>query len=142
MKYSICIEGEAEPMANVTGSFSLVVNPGQVGSTLAITTNPNVSSDTEGVADPGQIVAKVTGGTAPYNFSATGLPNGLNLAQQPDADGVSVDVVMSGTPAVGDATLSPYTIAITVTDSATPTPAMARANVNVQRPMPGPGRRF
>ena len=42
----------------------------------------------------------------------------MTLAQEPDADGVGVDVVISGTPTVGDAAQSPYSIVLTITDNA------------------------
>jgi hypothetical protein len=125
--YSICIEGEAEMGTPVTGSFTLVVNPPSTGTTLSL--NPSsatLTPETEGVNDPGQLVTEVLGGVAPYAFSATGVPQGMTLSQQPDADGIGVDVILSGTPASGSSASSPYTIALTVTDSSGGT---AQANI-------------
>ena len=108
-------------MATVTGNFTLVVNPASTPPPNALTITPSSGTlvpETEGVNDPGQEVCEVTGGTPPYTFSATGVPAGMSLSQAPDADGVGVDVELSGTPTVGDATSSPYTLALSVTDSA------------------------
>ena len=117
MFYKITFEGDADPMSTVSGSFNLVVNPAVNQLTLTPSSG-TLNPETEGVNDPGQLVCEVTGGTQPYTFQATGVPNGLSLAQAPAPDGVGVDVILSGTPVVGDATGSPYTIALTVTDSA------------------------
>ncbi|MDG0812802.1 cohesin domain-containing protein [Cohnella rhizosphaerae] len=51
-----------------------------------------------------------TGGTEPYVWSASGLPEGLSF----DASAKKI----SGTPAEGADSSSPYTVAITVTDAA------------------------
>jgi hypothetical protein len=118
MKYSICLEGDIEPMSVITATISFLVNAATVGSNLLFTPNPDLVADTEGVADSGQILGEVTGGTAPYTFAAAGVPAGMTLAQEPDADGTGTDVVISGTPTVGDAASSPYSIVLTITDSA------------------------
>jgi hypothetical protein len=125
-----CIQGEIEPMSVLTATVSLVINPATSGSGLAFTPNSNLLAETEGVADTGQVLGTVSGGTGPYTFSVTGVPNGMALAQQPSGDGVAgdVDVVISGTPDVGDAATSPDTITLTITDSAA-TPATLRQNV-------------
>jgi hypothetical protein len=112
------IEGEIEPMSQITATVSFDVNPATTGGTLLFTPNTELTADTEGVLDSGQILGEVTGGTAPYTFTATGVPLGMTLAQEPDADGVGVDVVISGTPTVGDAAQSPYSIVLTITDNA------------------------
>lgn len=126
-RYKIIIEGET--MGQVQGSFTLVVNPASSGTPLLI--DPSTGTllpETEGVADPGQVVATVKGGVPPYTFSATGVPTGDNLSQQPSADGAAgdVDIILSGTPAVGDAASSPFTLAITATDSASPTASVTK----------------
>lgn len=121
-------------MSVVTGNFSLVVN--------AATPPPNpltitpasgaLAPETEGVADPGTVIANVKGGTAPYTFAATGVPSGMDLKQQSNADGKTVDVVLEGAPAVGDAAGSPYALVITVTDSA-PVANVSRLSIPVRR---------
>lgn len=120
-------------MSKVTGNFSLVVNPATTQNPLVMTPSSDaLIAETEGVNDPGQKIAEVSGGTPPYTFSATGVPDGMDLTQQPDADGTGADVMLEGTPTVGDAAQSPFTIAITATDSATPA-AQARARIAVRR---------
>jgi hypothetical protein len=84
--------------------------------TLNITTT-QLPSGTTGVAFNATLAA--TGGTAPYTWSANGLPAGLNL--NPTTG------VISGTP-TGSGT---STVAISVVDSTTPTPLTATANLSL-----------
>jgi hypothetical protein len=137
MHYDICLSGEIDNMAQITANVTLQVNPATTGGGLAFAANLNLQPETEGVNDPGQVLGTVSGGTAPYTFSATGVPSGDTLSQQPSADGKpgDVDVVISGTPATGDAAGSPYTIALTITDAAgaTATAAMKRSVIPVRR---------
>ncbi len=118
-------------MSIVTGTFTLVVNAA-ITPPPPLTINPSsgtLAPETEDVNDPGQTVANVSGGILPYTFAATGVPDGMDLKQQPGADGKSVDVILEGTPTAGDAANSPFTLAITVTDSATPTTTTARLSI-------------
>lgn len=133
MKYSICLEGEVENMSTVTGTFSLQVNAANANPLTITPASGTLNAETEGVNEPGQVVANVSGGTAPYTFEATGMPDGMDLRQQPGADGGSdVDIVIEGTPTAGDAANSPFSIVITATDSA-PTPAQAKRLLVVKR---------
>ena len=72
-------------------------------------TNPGNKSATTGEAIT-PFTLEASGGTAPYSWSATGLPTGLTLA---------TDGEVTGTPTVADS----YSVEATVTDSATPTPS-------------------
>ena len=119
-------------MSQIIATINFVVNPASTTQPLAFTPNPNLQPDTENVDDPGQILGEVTGGVAPYTFSASDVPSGMELAQQPDADGVGVDVVISGTPATGDSTASPYSIVLTINDSATPS-AQVKVKIPVKK---------
>ncbi len=83
---------------------------------LAITTT-SLPGGTVGVAYSGTIAA--TGGTTPYQFSASSLPSGLSIAASSGA--------ISGTPAQG--TAGTATVQFTVTDSSTPTPQTATASL-------------
>lgn len=60
-----------------------------------------------------------SGGTAPYNFSVTGLPNGVSFAP------AATSVTISGTPALAaagsGAASTPYSVTISVTDASAPT---------------------
>ncbi len=77
-------------------SFSLTVN------TAALTATATLGNGQVGVAYTGQIGA--TGGTAPYTFAVTGLPDGLSFANGS----------VTGTPT----TAGQSTVSVTVTDSA------------------------
>lgn len=123
-------------MASVTGSFSVNVKPGVVPPP-ALALNPSTGAlpdETEGVALPvaGDLVAQVSGGVPPYTFAITGLPAGVNAAENPpNADG-SVDIVLEGTPAAGSASGSPYTVGVVVTDAG-PAAASARRPLSVRQ---------
>jgi hypothetical protein len=129
----LCIEGELEPMSQITATVTLVVNPA-TETALTFTPNANLQPETEGVDDPGQVLGTVSGGQSPYTFSATGVPSGDSLAQQASADGNEgdVDVVISGTPSAGDSAGSPYSIVLTITDSAA-NPATLKKTITVKR---------
>ncbi len=76
------------------------------GSTLALV-NPGNQTGTVGVAT--SVSLSASGGTAPYTFTATGLPAGLSIN--------SSTGVISGTPT----TAATSTVTATVTDNASPT---------------------
>lgn len=106
------------------GPFTIIVNPAQVANPIVFTpASGSLPAETEGVADAGDFVTTVSGGTPPYTYSnIAGLPPGMNLNEAASANGVAgdVDITISGTPTVGDASGSPYSLTFTVTDSATP----------------------
>ncbi|MGA7832763.1 MAG: Ig domain-containing protein, partial [Terracidiphilus sp.] len=71
-----------------------------------------------------------SGGTAPYTYNATGLPNGLSINHTTGA--------ITGTPAVSAEGTSPVTA--TVTDSTQPTALTASANLSVTIAAPPPSK--
>jgi hypothetical protein len=83
----------------VTKGFSLVVVP---PTTPTITVGGTVGDGKVDVPYTGQLSA--SGGTGPYTFSGTGLPNGLAL---------STSGAITGTPT----TAGPFTLSVTATDS-------------------------
>ena len=110
-------------MAQETINFSLTVNPSTSalkvvdanGNTLNDGDSVTLTPETVGVADPGQELLTVSGGTPPYNFSVVSgaIPNGDSLSSVTNADG-SETVSIEGTPtAAGTATF-----AVQVSDSA------------------------
>lgn len=113
-------------MSQETINFTLIVNPATPpppalvvvdanGNPLADGASVTLQPETVGVADPGQVLFTVSGGTAPYSFAlASGaLPAGDSLGSTVNADG-SETVDLAGTPtAAGTATF-----AVTVNDSA------------------------
>jgi hypothetical protein len=127
--FHFCLEGEIEAMTQITATVSLTVNPASAGA-LTFTPNPNLQAETVGVEDPGQSLGEVTGGVPPYNFTATGVPDGDSLAQVPDADGVGVDVEISGTPTEAGTD----EIVLTINDS-------AGASAQARIPIKSSGRR-
>lgn len=120
-------------MSQVTGNFTvnvktsappptpLTLTPADPAGTVGTGSTPATGAlpdETEGVADAGDLVATVSGGTGPYTFSnITGVPPGMALNENLNADGSS-SVVISGTPDAGDAATAPFTVGFTVTDSA------------------------
>ena len=83
----------------ITKGFSLVVVP---PTTPAITVGGTVGDGKVGVPYSGQLSA--SGGSGPYTFAATGLPDGLAL---------STSGAITGTPT----TAGPFTLSATATDS-------------------------
>lgn len=113
-RFKICFEGECDNMSEVSGSFSVVVNPAQT-SDLAI--NPpggNLPDETVGT-EVDDKVCDVTGGTPPYTFAVTGgqIPPGTAFSSATNDDG-SESVFISGTPSSPGA----FSFNLTVTDSA------------------------
>jgi hypothetical protein len=106
IRFKLKLEGET--MTQETVSVLITVNPAAApftvkdaaGNTVPDGGSITLSAETVGVADPGQTVVVLSGGTAPYNVAlATGsvLPNGDHLDSTVNADG-SETVVLSGTP--------------------------------------------
>ena len=87
-------------------------------SKLTIATN-SLSNGTVGVAYSGTIA--VSGGVAPYTFSASGLPAGLAIG--------AASGVISGSPQQG--AVGTKTVTITVTDSTQPTPQSSTATISL-----------
>jgi len=90
----------------VSKDLTLVVKSGGGGGAPQITT---ASLPDGRVGDNYSATMTATGGTAPYTWSATGLPAGLSI----DAG----SGVISGVPKSSTAAQSPYSVTITVTDS-------------------------
>jgi hypothetical protein len=89
-----------------TGSANKLLFTGSATPGGPAVTNPGNRSTVVNTATSLQLAA--TGGTAPYTFSATGLPPGLSI---------SASGLISGTPT----TVGNYTVTATVTDSASAT---------------------
>lgn len=132
-EFHFTIQGEI--MSQETLNFSLSVNPSSQNALVVVDANGNpladgatvqLQAETVGVADPGQVLFKVSGGTAPYNFSvASGAaPSGDQLSSVVNADG-SETVSLAGTPTVAGA----VNFAILVSDSATPVAAVRKIGV-------------
>jgi hypothetical protein len=128
-KIQLELEGEVDEMTQITaGPFTVTVAPATTETPLTVTPlTGTLPGETEGLADAGDLVATVTGGTPPYTLSnPTGLPDGMTLNEGPSADGspTDVDVTISGTPSAGDSTggdgAGNYEVGFDVTDSATP----------------------
>lgn len=94
-----------------SGPFTVVDKNGQpLGDGASVTLNPQ----TVGVADPGQILFTVSGGTPPYTFNLVSgaIPAGDQLVSVDNPDG-SETVSIEGTPT----TSGPATFAVMVADS-------------------------
>jgi Putative Ig domain len=85
---------------------------------LTISTT-SLAGATVGVAYSASIA--VSGGSTPYAFSASGLPNGLSIGNQTG--------IIAGLPAQGTAGTTSFTV--TVTDSTQPSPQSASARLSV-----------
>lgn len=101
-------------MANITGNFTIVVNPSG-GQPLAM--NPqggNLPAVTQGV-QASTPVCVVSGGVQPYSFQVSGgsMPPGLSLNASTNPDG-SESITLDGSPTQSGA----FSFALTVTDSA------------------------
>jgi hypothetical protein len=129
VRFKIVIELEGETMSQITvGPFTVNVAPPATPPPAPLTATPATGAlpqETEGVADAGDLVATISGGVPPYSYTnITGLPGGMQLNENPSADGVTgdADVSISGTPSAGDSTggdgAGNYSIGFTVTDSA------------------------
>ncbi|HVW86735.1 MAG TPA: PKD domain-containing protein, partial [Bryobacteraceae bacterium] len=106
--------------ANITASTSVAgIASGTVHVTVvsgvAITTT-SLSSGVVGV--PYSAMVAAAGGTAPYTFSATGLPAGLSI---------SAGGQITGTPTAA----ATGTVAVTVTDSSTPSHLTSTRNLSI-----------
>src|ERR1019366_1467496 len=100
---TITVKDASTPQQTATASLSVTINPPPVKITTA-----SLSNGTESV--PYSFNVTATGGTTPYNWSASGLPTGLTIDP---ATGI-----ISGTPALG--TAGTYTANVTVKDSSNP----------------------
>ena len=96
-------------------------------SPLQITT-ASLDSGQEGTAYSYTLLA--TGGTQPYTWTVTGLPSGLTY--DPGTG------IISGTPATGTSTISPYSISITAQDSASQTASTTLSLAISAAPPPPP----
>jgi large repetitive protein len=85
-----------------TGSASIVIYPA-----LSVTAPASLPAGTVNTAYTATTTT-AAGGSSPYTWSATGQPAGLSM---------STGGVLSGTPAAGTNTNSPYSVTVTVTDS-------------------------
>jgi len=104
-------------MSQQSASFTVTVQPGTPPPPpLTLTPNGgNLPDETVGVADQGDVVCVVSGGTAPYSFSisAGSKPPGMDLVSTQNPDG-SETITIEGTPTQSGA----YSFVLTVTDSA------------------------
>jgi hypothetical protein len=121
-EFTVVVEPATPPPSSGSGSGS-----GSGPTALAI-----VDATEDGVLVPmqegvptNQPVCNVIGGVPPYSYEFSGQPQGVTFEETTNEDG-SATVSTTGTPEVGSAAGSPYTIDVTVTDSATP-PATASA---------------
>ena len=100
-------------MSASAGPFSLVVNAAAPSPLTLTPSSGTLPPATENVSYDSDVL-EISGGVAPYNLSnPAGVPAGLALSIFTDG----VTVILSGTPTVGDAASSPYSITFTVTDS-------------------------
>jgi hypothetical protein len=106
--YKFKFELEGEIMASETIQVTITVNPAQPGAFTVKDANGNVIQDgdsitlnpeTVGVNDPGQVIAVVSGGTAPYSVAlASGsLPEGMDISSVENEDD-SETFSLEGTP--------------------------------------------
>jgi hypothetical protein len=141
VRYKLLLELELEGelnMADPTLNVSITVNPAATplvitdvnGNVLADGASIVLTAETINVADPGQMVFKVSGGVAPYQYlvSSGALPPGdqLNTTINPDT---SETVTLSGTPTQ----LGTSTFALLITDSSLPTPARRTLAVTTKK---------
>jgi len=100
-------------MTQETVNVSITVNPAAkpflvvdaAGNTVSDGGSIALAAETVGVADPGQTVVVLSGGTAPYNVAlaaGSALPDGDHLDSTVNADG-SETVILSGTPTTAGA---------------------------------------
>lgn len=115
----------------VSGSFTVNVKPGQASNPVTIEpATGQLPDEQEGVAVVGDLVATVKGGVPPYDYTFSGKPDGMDFAEKDNLDG-TFGIVITGTPAAGDAANSPYTIGVTVKDS-NPNAASAMRSLTVR----------
>jgi uncharacterized protein (TIGR03437 family) len=102
--FSVVVTVKDSNAATASKSYSLTVN-GPVNGPLTISGPSGLPIATVGSAYPGATVT-AAGGTAPYRWSATGLPPGMSIG--------SSTGTIAGTPT---ATGGPFSVSVTVTDS-------------------------
>ncbi len=117
-----CIEEDF--VGQVTGSFSVNVKAGAAPVSIVPSTGA-LPDETEGVAISDK-VAIVSGGVPPYNYVFAGQPDGIGFVEKDNFDG-TFTILAQGTPSVGDAAGSPYTVTVTVTDSSPATQSAVRS---------------
>jgi hypothetical protein len=113
--------------ASVNLSVTIAAAPPPPPPSKLVITTVSLPSGTAGVAYSASITA--SGGTTPYTYNATGLPNGLSINHTTGA--------ITGTPAVSAEGTSPVTA--TVTDSTLPTAQSASVNLSVTIAAPTAG---
>jgi len=132
-KLELFLEGEFQMQQglNVTLQVNPATAPGLVvtdanGNPLADGATVALVAETVGVADPGQVVFNVSGGTAPYNFalSSGALPAGDSLSANTNADG-SETVSISGIPTVAGAAA----FSLAISDSSSPVPLTRKLDI-------------
>jgi hypothetical protein len=101
-----------------TANLRITIKAGVVTSALSLTTT-SLPGGTVGVAYSGLVAA--TGGTAPYKYSASGLPSGLSISSSTGA--------VTGTPA--QSSVGATTVAFKVTDSTSPTVQTGTSNLQI-----------
>jgi hypothetical protein len=102
--FSVVVTATDGNGATGSKSYTLTVNAAAPG--LSITGPSSLPAGTAGTAYSNTTIT-ATGGTAPYTWSATGLPAGLAI-------GASTGVI-GGTPATNSG--SPFSVVVTVTDA-------------------------
>jgi hypothetical protein len=113
----VTVTDTSAPKQSATATLSLSVSAAPAN-TLTIT---NTSLPNGTIGAPYNATITVTGGTSPFQFSATGLPSGLSIS--------ATTGTISGTPtqsAPGTAT-----VILTVTDRTKPTAQTATANLSL-----------
>jgi hypothetical protein len=114
----LLMAGAALLLAGCNSVFVLTGNPLQPSSKLAIT-QATLATGTAGSAYSSAVAA--TGGTSPYTYSASNLPNGLSISNTTGA--------VTGIPAASAVGTS--TVTVEVRDSTQPTAESTTANLSI-----------
>ena len=116
VRATITVTDSSRPTESATSTPQITIAGSVAPSKLSITTT-SLPGATSGAAYSGTVTA--SGGTAPYTFTAGGLPSGLSISS-------STGAITGTTTAVGTATVS-----VTVTDSTTPTLQTATSSLSL-----------